>query len=288
MRADRPGQEASAARAPAGPLHFLAYRARIGGAGLHPRGAAATVALLAALDLRDGQRVLEVGCGTAETLVRVATHAQLTLDGVEVLPAMLRVARQRLRLTGLARQIRLYATRPGAPLPGADNVYDRVYTESVLGFQDAATAAGLLREIGRVLRPGGLYVANEAIWKPPVTHQIATAINTRCRADFGLPLAAEQPWRVDDWTAQIQAAGLQVLHADLLDSAPRPPLAGPAGRSWRLVVSRLLTGYYQSKPYWIPGLRRQRRHYRRLLRAHAGDGLYLEARLFVVQKPAAR
>jgi hypothetical protein len=41
--------------------------------------------------------------------------------------------------------------------------------------------------------------------------------------------------------------------------------------------------------WWAaPGVLRRHLHYRRLLAAHAADGAFMEARLFVLRKPARR
>src|SRR4051812_12911450 len=86
-------------------LEYLAYLARLGVSNLHPGGAAATARLLAALELHAGQRVLEIGCGTGVTLVQIAATYPVTLDAVDALPEMLRVARLRLRVAGVAGRV---------------------------------------------------------------------------------------------------------------------------------------------------------------------------------------
>src|SRR5207249_7452994 len=136
--------------------------------------------LIARLDLRSGLRVLDVGCGTGETIVRLARYQQARLDGVDVLADMLRVARLRLRLVGLRGRTRLYRVIPGERFPFPDATYDRIYTESVLGIQDEAGAAAMLGEIFRVLKPGGRYVANEAIWRTGVPAERVASVNAAC------------------------------------------------------------------------------------------------------------
>ncbi len=111
------------------------------------------------------QRLLEVGCGTGGTMVRVAQHKPVHIDGVDVMPSMLAVARKRLHLAGLSKRSSVRLLREGERLPFAGASYDAAYSESVLGFQDEAAVKAILAEVFRVLKPGGRYVANEAIWR---------------------------------------------------------------------------------------------------------------------------
>src|SRR4051794_30394643 len=133
-QAPSPGQDGNA-HAP-GNYHFLVYLAGTGATHIHPMGRAATDALFTRLDLRPGMRVLEIGCGTGGTMARLAPFRPDRIDGVDLLPSMLAVARKRLRLVGLGKRVHLRLLKPGEPLPFATAAYDRVYAESVAGFQD--------------------------------------------------------------------------------------------------------------------------------------------------------
>src|SRR5438477_4636942 len=180
-------------------FRFLVHLAGLGAANIHPLGRRATDALIARLDVQPGHRVLEIGCGTGETLVRLVQYRPARIDGVDVLPEMLRVARRRLRLAGTAGRSTLRRVALGAPLPIPDSSYARVYTESVLGIQEPAEAVLLLEEIFRVLRPGGRYVANEAIWREGICSERIASVNAACLADFGLRQASAAPWVLVDW-----------------------------------------------------------------------------------------
>src|SRR4051794_30809507 len=108
--------------------HFLVHAARRGTAYLHPGGVPATLALIEALDLRSSQHVLEIGCGTGATLVRIAGEHDVSLTGVDALPEMLEVARRRVGVAGMPGRIEL---RLGAAesLPFRDATFDRAYAE---------------------------------------------------------------------------------------------------------------------------------------------------------------
>jgi ubiquinone/menaquinone biosynthesis C-methylase UbiE len=268
-------------------MHYLSHLAELGATDLHPQGRRATAQLVHYLDLQPGQQILEVGCGTGETMVRVSLACNVTVTGVDVLPEMLRVARSRLRVTGLHHTAQVAQVQAGAPLPFPDGSYDRLYTESVLGFQDTASAGALLAEIFRLLKVGGRYVANEAVWKPSIPAGTAASIYASCLADFGLCHASQQNWSAEDWCAAMRRAGFQILTADVLaDHGVEEREALDSRVRLRLLLSQLLTSYYRVKGCLSPRLLRQGLSYGKRLQQHKAEGRSIEARLFVLQKPA--
>src|SRR6516225_8608345 len=99
-------------------MRYLSHLAEIGAANIHPYGRVATDCLIACLDPRRGQHLLEVGCGTAETMVRIALRERdAAITGVDMLPQMLRVARRRLWLTGVRGRTQVCLVQANAPLP---------------------------------------------------------------------------------------------------------------------------------------------------------------------------
>lgn len=266
-------------------LEFLSHLAEMGATNIHPAGRQATERLIAALDLRAGDRALEIGCGTGETMARILCQRAVSVEGLDVLPEMLRVARLRLRLTGCAGRAKLHLGQIGTPLPVPDAAYDRVYTESVLGFQDASIACALLAEIHRVLKPGGLYAANEAVWKRGTPEETVQAVNAACLRDFGLRAASECAWSVDDWLRLMHEAGFRVLSADSLDERTQNAAqCRAAPSSLGLTLSHALTLGYKVRARFVPRLMRQRARYRRLVAQPRAEGPHQEARLFVLQK----
>ncbi|MCZ7600373.1 MAG: class I SAM-dependent methyltransferase [Gammaproteobacteria bacterium] len=79
---------------------------------------------------------------------------------------MRRTAAWRLRLAGCHRRVRIHAGDFTARLPFEDATFDRVYGESVVGFQPADLVGSLLREVLRVLRPGGQFRDDRGVLGP--------------------------------------------------------------------------------------------------------------------------
>jgi len=109
-------------------------------------------AAVAALGLRAGDRVLEVGTGTALTAPLYPRDCRVT--AVDLSASMLRRARARVARGGLTH-IRLLAA-DAARLTFPDASFDRVYAPYVISVVPDPLQA--LREMCRVCRPGGRIV----------------------------------------------------------------------------------------------------------------------------------
>lgn len=115
---------------------------------------------LVRLALEPGEAVLEVGCGTGVFLPSLAALVGPTgrVVGIDHAPAFLEQARDRIAGAGLADRVEL-AEADAHRLPFADETFDAVHCERVLmHLEDPALA---IREMRRVVRPGGRVVAAE-------------------------------------------------------------------------------------------------------------------------------
>jgi ubiquinone/menaquinone biosynthesis C-methylase UbiE len=153
--------------------------------------------LLRALRVPRGGRVLEVGCGRGVALPVLADRlAPFALVGVDVDSTLLDVAAQRLYAAGVTATL-VEADVRNLPLDTAsfDLVLDFGTCYHVSGGVDGARAA--LREVARVLRPGGLFVH-----ETPVAQHLAHPLRSLGRT---LPWGAA-PTLVRDRAALLWAA----------------------------------------------------------------------------------
>jgi SAM-dependent methyltransferase len=112
-------------------------------------------------DLAPGRRALELGCGTGVFLEKTARSGAV-VHGLDLSEDLL--AKARARLVDLANVTLDEGNAEQMPYPAAD--FDTVYGSSVLHHLDLKAA---LREIHRVLRPGGrLVFAEPNILNPQV------------------------------------------------------------------------------------------------------------------------
>jgi ubiquinone/menaquinone biosynthesis C-methylase UbiE len=100
---------------------------------------------------RNGEALLDVGCGTGMALKSVAGQARCTLYGVDPSRTMLIAAASRLRSDAVLVEGELGA------LPFPDEAFDAALALNMLYFCDGEGA--MLADLHRVLRPGGRLVA---------------------------------------------------------------------------------------------------------------------------------
>lgn len=104
-------------------------------------------------------KLLDVGCGTGRTLHQIAlAHPAMRLWGVDLSPAYVRAARERL---SAVEELTL-AVENGEHLPFTDASFD--VATSVYMFHELPRNArrNVLRELHRVVRPGGLVVIEDS------------------------------------------------------------------------------------------------------------------------------
>lgn len=112
-------------------------------------------AIFRLLALQPGERLLDLGTGTGRYAVEAAARGAGVV-GVDASPAMLAVARERLRASG--RPVRLVRADL-AHLPFPDGTFDAAVAVTSLCF--AADPLAMLREVRRVLTPRGRLVLGE-------------------------------------------------------------------------------------------------------------------------------
>ena len=118
-------------------------------------------------------RLLDVACGTGRTLHQIAkTHPQLQLHGVDLSPAYIRMARQRL---ADVPELTL-AVENGEALPWADATFDVVTSTYLFHELPRNARRNVVREMRRVVKPGGLLVLEDSA-QLSESAEIATALH---------------------------------------------------------------------------------------------------------------
>src|SRR4051812_22326002 len=104
-------------------------------------------------ELASADRVLEIGCGTGNLVLLVKRmRSQLEVVGLDPDPKALARAGRKARRAGLALELdRGFADE----LPYPDESFDRVLSSLMFHHLDADLRVASLREVLRVLRPGG-------------------------------------------------------------------------------------------------------------------------------------
>jgi MPBQ/MSBQ methyltransferase len=126
---------------------------------LHIGGWQATEELLDGLGIAPGMRALDVGCGLGATARTLATRYGAVVDGVDLTPEFVDVARELSRRTGV--ETVAFTLGDGTALPFGVAVFD-LATMLHVGM-NVADKAGLFAEVARVLRPGGSFAVYDAM-----------------------------------------------------------------------------------------------------------------------------
>ena len=149
-------------------------------------------------------RLLDVACGTGRTLHQLArAHPALDLWGVDLSPAYVKVAKRRVRDATIA-------VENGEHMPFADGAFDIV--TSVYLFHELPRNArrNVVREMQRVLRPGGLLVIEDSA-QISESAEIATALREFPR-EFHEPFYAD--YLGDDLETMLADAGFAVTSVE--------------------------------------------------------------------------
>ena len=153
-------------------------------------------AAVAELGLREGDRVLDAGCGTGRALpaLRDAVGPSGAVLGADLTPAMLEAARQ----AGRGRDGQLLLADV-ARLPLAAQSLDAVFGAGLISH--LAQPAENLAELQRVVRPGGLLALFHPIGRAALAARQGRQItpgDLRAEANLG-PLLARSGWRMTSY-----------------------------------------------------------------------------------------
>jgi len=151
--------------------------------------------------------VLDLGCGTGRLLTHMAAKGH-TVYGLDMSEGMLEIARQRLAGMPGARSIRLIEGTVTAT-PFQARTFDAVY--SILVVNLIQEYPRLFQEVGRILKPGGVFVFNvpnlASLWWP-----VGLYVNLRGKSVTANAAGYRYShWFLRrEWSAALRSAGFEV------------------------------------------------------------------------------
>jgi demethylmenaquinone methyltransferase/2-methoxy-6-polyprenyl-1,4-benzoquinol methylase len=114
--------------------------------------------LVSRIDVGAGATALDVATGTAAVAIEVARRTGCSVVGIDQSPDMLAAGRERVAAAGLDERIRLLKGN-AEQLPFEDGAFDALTFTYLLRY--VADPAATLRELARVVRPGGTIASLE-------------------------------------------------------------------------------------------------------------------------------
>jgi cyclopropane fatty-acyl-phospholipid synthase-like methyltransferase len=127
----------------------------------------------AKLALRPGERLLDIGCGAAVPAIRLGQRVEADITGITVSTWQVEEATRRVNAAGLRGQVHI-EYGDAAALAYPDGSFDAVL--AIESLPHARDRAVWLREMNRVLRPGGRVVLTDFTEQTPLSEQETTIL----------------------------------------------------------------------------------------------------------------
>jgi len=174
---------------------------------LHPGGFQATLELARLCEIDESMKVLDVGCGSGSSSLFLTKKFGCRVLGVDLDEQLLRKAEE----TGQREEVQdkvFFRLADIHDLPFDDDVFDGAVAQAVLVF---TKKSHVLRELARVVRPGGFVGAVELAWKQVPTYTILRRVREiLCSAAINAELH-------QDWIKIFREACLKVTYSELRD-----------------------------------------------------------------------
>lgn len=179
---------------------YLDTLAELGVGGAHPGGLRLTKKILETLFINEKTKILDVGCGTGQTMAFIAQQYECVVKGIDSQKKMVEKANQRFKDLQLSIQSEVGFVEA---LPFESNSFDYLLSESVLTFTDLEEA---LKEIKRVLKKDGKLIAVEMVME-----KVLPAKDLKKLQDF---YGFKQFLMEEDWRKRLSSSGFRYIHIE--------------------------------------------------------------------------
>ena len=163
--------------------------------------------------LSPGDRVLDIGCGTG-SLVSLLAAKGCMVTGIDVSPAMLAQAQERLRDAGLADGVALLEMG-AADLDTAfdEDSYDAVTSTLVFSELSVDEIGYTLAQCCRILRAGGRLMIADEVLPDSIAGRVGTFLLRLPFAVAAFVLTQNTTHRVAGLEARIERAGFEIVES---------------------------------------------------------------------------
>lgn len=184
-------------------LSLPEFLASLGKTELKPGGTYATGALIRLLELRGGDHALVCGPNAGSTALFVSMTTQATTE------ALVREESEKVTENDPSLKRRSTARIGKAEaLPFPDGHFHAAMVEASLSYMHPLQQSAALKELHRVLKPGGRMGIHELCWRQPPTPELEQTLQRLWRG----PVA---PMVVRGWWDRLEDAGFRELQNEL-------------------------------------------------------------------------
>lgn len=194
---DRTNEDRMAGAAAQGLPAYFDMQARIGHT-KHIGGWLSTLEITQMMQLKSGQELLYVGCGSGLAAIKISQTFDCRVLGVDVMEEMVASALEWVERRG-ADQVE-FRIADAQKLPFDNDRFDAVLCESVNTFVPDVKLA--VNEYVRVAKPGGFVGLNEAVW-----HETPPEKGAQLMSD----LTGQRLRQAEEWAGLLENAGLLEL-----------------------------------------------------------------------------
>ncbi len=159
--------------------------------------------------IQDGQRVLDLGCGTGALTLRAAGRGA-HVSAIDVNAQMLEIARQRARAAGLAEKIDFREI--GIAELGAEAAasYDVVMSGLCFSELSEDEIHYALKQVKRLLKPGGLLLIADEVKPPDLTRRIIHALTRAPLVALAYIVTQQTTHAVENLPEKVTQAGFSI------------------------------------------------------------------------------
>lgn len=183
---------------------YMDLLSKLGIGGAHPGGLRATEIMLKDEPINQDTVILDAGCGTGQTSAYLYNTYHANIIALDAHPLMIQKAKNRFLQLQLPIQT-VEASLEAIPMKNQSTHY--VLAESVLSFVEIEP---VLREMLRVLKPGGVLYAIELTMQGPLSE-----IEQKQIGQF---YGFQQMWNEDRWRDAMKKAGFADVQIRTLPS----------------------------------------------------------------------